>query len=103
MRGLRLAVLWAVPLLYASKVCDEAILSEGIAAMADDLGCVRDVKLCLQHGTCADAGVSSARMCECYRQVEARCGAHAYHDAYVSTCRASRVAGVAAAQRSGAR
>ena len=81
MRGLRLAVLWAVPLLYAYDVCDEAILSEGIAAMADDLECVTDVKRCLQAGTCPDAGVSLERLCECFRKVEAPCGAHACRDA----------------------
>ena len=70
MRGPVVALLWAVPLLRASDVCAERILSDGTATM-DELECVRAAKLCLQAGMCADAGISTARLCECYRQVTA--------------------------------
>lgn len=70
MRGLALALLCAAPLLRASDVCDGQILSEGIMMM-DELECVTDVKACLRTGMCANAGISTARICECYRQVAA--------------------------------
>lgn len=50
------------------RLCDEGLLNEGLVAMAD-LGCVKDVKRCLQAGACPAAGISKQRLCKCYQLV----------------------------------
>ena len=50
-----------------APLCDESILAEGLATIGD-LDCISDMKKCIRMGTCAVAGISETRICQCYRK-----------------------------------
>ena len=68
---MRLHVLLAVAqlaALAAGRMCTEDFITEAMGQL-NDPACVGDMKSCLHAGTCVAAGISEARMCECYTQV----------------------------------
>ena len=68
MRRLLALLLALLALSHAEKMCSEALITEAMAQYKDP-ACVADMKSCLQVGTCEGAGITAARMCECFRQV----------------------------------
>jgi hypothetical protein len=68
MQRLFIALPTLVALATGAKVCPDELINEAMGQM-NDPSCIQDMKQCLSRGTCYDAGISEARVCECFVQV----------------------------------